>query len=138
MPDNAVRTPITAIVAGIPNASASSPARSAPAAYPRSRQNRYTPTADYNGPARLTITTNDLGNTGAGGALSDTDTVEINVTPVNDAPVARDDAATTAEDGRRSLGQRTCFRTGGACRIVCGDDDDRAPPDLGAERDDSR
>ena len=44
------------------------------------------------------MTTNDLGNTGAGGPLSDTTTVTLTITPVNDAPVALTDAYTTAED----------------------------------------
>src|SRR5207244_625163 len=35
----------------------------------------------------LTITTNDQGNTGSGGALSDTDNVSITVSAVNDVPV---------------------------------------------------
>ncbi|MEM7166585.1 MAG: Ig-like domain-containing protein [Planctomycetota bacterium] len=47
----------------------------------------YAPTGDYNGPATLTITTDDLGNNGLGGALTDTDTVAITVSPVNDAPL---------------------------------------------------
>src|SRR5262249_17906835 len=59
---------------------------------------QYTPNLDYNGPATLTITTNDNGNVGAGGALSDTDTVDITVDPVNDTPIANPDTATTAED----------------------------------------
>jgi hypothetical protein len=42
---------------------------------------------NFNGSDTLNITTNDNGNTGSGGALSDTDSVTINVTPVNDAPV---------------------------------------------------
>lgn len=42
---------------------------------------------NFNGKEILTITTNDLGNTGLNGALVDTDTVEINVNAVNDAPV---------------------------------------------------
>ncbi len=46
----------------------------------------YNPTANYNGTDTLTITTNDQGNTGSGGALSDTDTVTINLAPANDAP----------------------------------------------------
>ena len=53
----------------------------------------YTPTANFNGADAITITTSDLGNTGqdpgtTGDANSevDTDTVVINVTPVNDAP----------------------------------------------------
>jgi hypothetical protein len=47
----------------------------------------FTSDADYNGPATVTITTNDLGNAGLGGPLSDTDTVNITVNPVNDAPI---------------------------------------------------
>ncbi|MCA1971595.1 MAG: tandem-95 repeat protein [Caenispirillum sp.] len=47
----------------------------------------YAPTANYNGAAVLQIATNDLGNSGSGGARSDIDTVAITVTPVNDAPV---------------------------------------------------
>jgi ELWxxDGT repeat protein len=34
---------------------------------------------DYSGPDLLTVTTNDLGNTGLGGALTDTDTVALSV-----------------------------------------------------------
>ena len=44
------------------------------------------------------MSSNDLGNTGSGGALTDTDTVDITVTPVNDAPVAGADSASVAED----------------------------------------
>jgi len=51
----------------------------------------FTPNADFNGPASVSITTNDLGNTGSGGAQSDTDSITVNVTAVNDAPVAHDD-----------------------------------------------
>jgi hypothetical protein len=47
----------------------------------------FTPASNYVGPVSLTVVTNDLGNTGLGGAQSDTDTVAINVTPVNDPPV---------------------------------------------------
>src|SRR5262249_23564845 len=42
---------------------------------------------DYNGADTLTVTANDNGNTGTGGALSDTRTVAITVNPVNDPPV---------------------------------------------------
>ncbi|BDA75224.1 hypothetical protein CAL7716_093900 [Calothrix sp. PCC 7716] len=42
---------------------------------------------NYNGNDTLTITTNDLGNTGSGGILKDVDTVQITLTPVNDPPV---------------------------------------------------
>ncbi|HEX6283779.1 MAG TPA: Calx-beta domain-containing protein, partial [Pyrinomonadaceae bacterium] len=39
----------------------------------------FTPTAGFSGSASLTITSNDLGNTGTGGPLSDTDVVNIQV-----------------------------------------------------------
>ncbi|MES1927174.1 Ig-like domain-containing protein [Salinisphaera sp. T31B1] len=48
----------------------------------------FVPSADYNGSAQLTLTSND-------GAASDTDTVAINVTPVTDIAA---DTATTNED----------------------------------------
>ena len=49
----------------------------------------YTPDPDYNGPDTITYTVRDpSGNT-------DTSTVAVTVDPVNDAPVALDDAATT-------------------------------------------
>jgi Bacterial Ig domain/Bacterial Ig-like domain (group 1) len=52
----------------------------------------YTPNANYNGSDLFTFTVSD----GNGG--SDTGTVTINVTPVNDAPVANDDSFSTNED----------------------------------------
>ena len=58
----------------------------------------YAPTADYNGAASLTVVSDDLGNTGSGGAQTDSDTVTITVNPVNDAPVASDGTASTNED----------------------------------------
>ena len=39
----------------------------------------FTPTPAFSGAASLTITSNDLGNTGTGGPLSDTDVVNIQV-----------------------------------------------------------
>ena len=68
----------------------------------------FTPAADYAGTASLQITTGDMGNSGTGGALSDSDTVAITVTPVNDAPVRTAGTVanlTVAEDsGLTSLG----------------------------------
>ena len=46
----------------------------------------YAPDANFNGPDTLTVTTNDLGNTGLPGDLEDIDTVDLFVEPVNDAP----------------------------------------------------
>jgi len=51
----------------------------------------FTPNLNFNGPASITMTTNDLGFTGSGGPQSDTDSITINVTAVNDAPVANND-----------------------------------------------
>ncbi len=46
----------------------------------------YSPPADFNGSAQLSISTNDNGNTGTDGAKVDNDTLSITVVPVNDAP----------------------------------------------------
>ncbi|WP_039913182.1 putative Ig domain-containing protein, partial [Cellvibrio mixtus] len=46
----------------------------------------FNPTANYNGAAVLSLTTSDLGNTGSGGTLTDTDTVNITISAANDAP----------------------------------------------------
>jgi VCBS repeat-containing protein len=46
----------------------------------------YLPDADYNGPDSLAIQSDDNGNTGSGGGLTDTDAAALTVTPVNDAP----------------------------------------------------
>jgi fructose-specific component phosphotransferase system IIB-like protein len=52
----------------------------------------FTPAADYNGPASFTYTVSD----GNGGTT--TATVDLTVTPVNDAPVAVDNAFSITED----------------------------------------
>ncbi|SFG48034.1 cadherin-like domain-containing protein [Neptunomonas qingdaonensis] len=48
----------------------------------------YTPDANYNGTDTLSVLTSDLGNSGIGGTLTDTDAIAITVNAVNDAPVA--------------------------------------------------
>ena len=47
----------------------------------------YSPNLNFNGSDSLSINTTDNGNFGSGGALSDNDTVNITVNPINDAPV---------------------------------------------------
>lgn len=70
----------------------------------------YTPGANYNGSDRLSILTEDLGQRGDADGdgtpfepvddnLTDTDTVDIGVRPVNDAPQGVDDAAQAVEAG---------------------------------------
>jgi len=58
----------------------------------------YAPTANYEGADTLSITTFDNGNSGTGGARQDADTVAINITNVDDAPVAASDNADVAEN----------------------------------------
>jgi co-chaperonin GroES (HSP10) len=58
----------------------------------------YVPTASFNGAATLTVTTNDNGNTGGGGAQQDIDNVTINVAAVNDEPAGANKTVTTLED----------------------------------------
>ncbi|MDE2982118.1 MAG: Ig-like domain-containing protein [Gemmatimonadota bacterium] len=53
---------------------------------------QYAPNPNYHGPDRFTYVVADPGG------LADTATVEVTVTPVNDAPEAGDDQATTRED----------------------------------------
>lgn len=55
---------------------------------------RYVGNANFEGLDTLTVTTSDLGNTGDGGPIVDTDTVSINVLGVNDRPVISGPSAT--------------------------------------------
>lgn len=64
----------------------------------------YQGNSDFYGNDALTMVTNDQGNTGSGGALSDTDVLPIEVQPVNDAPVNQlPSSMTVKEDGSLSL-----------------------------------
>src|SRR5204863_4225551 len=58
----------------------------------------FAPTSNYNGPATVQITTDDQGNSGAGGTLSDTDTVNITINPVNDVPTVDNSSVSDNED----------------------------------------
>jgi trimeric autotransporter adhesin len=58
-----------------------------------------TPSANFSGLADLTITVNDLGNSGSGGAFSATRIIPINVAAVNDAPVLAGTRAVSVVEG---------------------------------------
>ncbi|WP_110972679.1 VCBS domain-containing protein [Pseudomonas huaxiensis] len=70
---------------------------------------RYLGNANFNGTDTLTVVSNDLGNYGdangdgipgtAADALTDTDSLQIILAPVNDAPIAVDDVITAQEAG---------------------------------------
>ncbi|MBL7646019.1 MAG: tandem-95 repeat protein [Candidatus Hydrogenedentes bacterium] len=47
----------------------------------------YTPTALLNGAETLTVTVSDKGNTGAGGVLSDSGTIDVSIASTNNPPV---------------------------------------------------
>lgn len=53
-------------------------------AYLNSTPPNYVQVRDFNGTVNLTMTTNDGGNTGTGGALSDSDVIALIITPVSD------------------------------------------------------
>jgi len=59
---------------------------------------QYLGNSDFNGLDTLTITIDDQGNSGAGGALQDTQSVEINVLAIDDAPRANDDWLSTGKN----------------------------------------
>ncbi|MFN8633983.1 MAG: Calx-beta domain-containing protein [Chloroflexota bacterium] len=91
----------------------------------------FAPTANYNGPASVQIVTNDLGNSGPGGAKTDDDTVSITVTAVNDAPVLAnlEGTAVTYAEGAPAVAVTSAITvtdidsatlTGGTVRITAG------------------
>jgi hypothetical protein len=69
----------------------------------------FVPTSGFSGPASLTIVTNDQGNTGSGGALSDTDGVNITV---NDGGTLQLSAATYTVGENSGPAVITITRTG--------------------------
>lgn len=48
---------------------------------------RYAPLPNFHGSDTLTVTSDDLGNTGTGGPMTDVDTVDITIRPVADLPL---------------------------------------------------
>ena len=54
----------------------------------------FDPAPDFNGTANLTVATDDQGNQGLGGPMTDVDVIPITVAPVNDAPTAGADTVT--------------------------------------------
>ena len=67
----------------------------------------FDPTPDYFGAASVQIITDDQGNTGSGGPLTDDDTVVITVNTINDPAVMDLDA----DDSSGSLPVRTSIRS---------------------------
>lgn len=57
---------------------------------------QFSPTTEFSGTARIDILTDDRGNSGAGSALTDSDSITINVRAVNDPPIAADDVASVS------------------------------------------
>lgn len=74
------------------------------------------PAANFFGATTLTVATSDLGNTGSGGALADTDAVSVTVASVNDAPSFTPGGdQTVAEDaGAQSVAWATAISAGPA------------------------
>ncbi|MBB2483636.1 DUF4347 domain-containing protein [Mitsuaria sp. WAJ17] len=62
---------------------------------------RFEPTAGYNGTASLQISTSDLGNSGAGGARTDVDSVALSIDPVHPVVTV---VSSSAADGHYKIG----------------------------------
>jgi hypothetical protein len=58
----------------------------------------YTPDANYNGSALVSVKTNDLGNTGPNGASHDSDIVITTIASVNDAPTGANNTVYTSQN----------------------------------------
>ncbi|CCD94525.1 hypothetical protein BRAO375_3630006 [Bradyrhizobium sp. ORS 375] len=67
----------------------------------------FTPAADRDVPGSITITINDNGNVGSGGSLGASQTVTININPIEDAPIATDDAVAGREDTTLTVSDAT-------------------------------
>ena len=58
---------------------------------------QFQPDVDFQGTAQVELAIDDQGNLGSGGALTDTQSIAIQVNPVNDAPTASIDTFTVDE-----------------------------------------
>lgn len=58
----------------------------------------YTPVGETGGTATITLISDDKGNSGAGGAKTDTDNIAVTINSVNDAPVVNVPAAQTTDE----------------------------------------
>jgi len=63
----------------------------------------FQPAANASGAVTLQFDATDFGNYGTGGTLTDSASVAVGVTPVNDAPTGSDASATIAEDGTHTF-----------------------------------
>ena len=61
----------------------------------------FSPSSGFNGPASITITTDDQGFSGSGGSLSDTDVILITVNPINPVVIS---VTSVALDGSYKIG----------------------------------
>ena len=74
----------------------------------------FDPTFNFSGAASLQIITDDQGNTGVGGPLTDDDTIAITVSAVNDAPLNSVPAAQATNEDTALV-----FDAGGGNLISC-------------------
>ncbi|HHP7243065.1 MAG TPA: tandem-95 repeat protein, partial [Elainellaceae cyanobacterium] len=85
-------------------------------------QLKYQGNTDFNGPESLSITVDDLGNTGSGGVKTVTQLLPITVTPVNDAPTRNGgntiSLVTVPEDSLSPSGQTISSLFSGSFRDV--------------------
>ena len=89
----------------------------------------YTPDADFNGSDAVTVATSDLGNTGPGGILIDTDTQAIVISAVNDSAVV--DLDVDDSSGATLGDYHTAYSEGGAAATVADTDVSITDPDAG-------
>ena len=65
----------------------------------------YNPAANFHGSDAISVVTTDNGQTGSGPVGTDSDSIAVGISPVNDAPSGTDSTITLDEDGTRILTQ---------------------------------